>query len=72
MLLAEGMKPVLTEKRNMKKVKELIQDIKGIGGLEDCGIGGLEDCGIGGLEDCGIGGTPNFQTSKLPTEGGAA
>ena len=48
----------------MKKVKELIQDIKGIGGLEDCGIGGLEDCGIGG--------TPNFQTSKLPTEGGAA
>ena len=49
----------------MKKVKELIQDIKGIGGLEDCGIGG----------------TPNFQTSKLPnfqtsqtpqTEGGAA
>ena len=39
----------------MKKVKELIQDIKGIGGLEDCGIGG----------------TPNFQTSKLPTEGGA-
>ena len=51
----------------MKKVKELIQDIKGIGGLEDCGIGGLED------------GTPNFlasklphlETSKLPTEGGA-
>ena len=35
----------LTEKRNMKKVKELIQDIKKIGGLEDCGIGGL-DCGI--------------------------
>ena len=32
----------LTEKRNMKKVKELIQDIKKIGGLEDCGIGGLE------------------------------
>ena len=31
--------------QNMKKVKELIQDIKGIGGLEDCGIGGL-DCGI--------------------------
>ena len=39
----------------MKKVKELIQDAKGISGLEDCGIGGLEDCGIGGL-DCGIGG----------------
>ena len=50
----------LTEKRNMKKVKELIQDAKGIGGLEDCGIGGLED------------GMPNFQTFKLPTEGGAA
>ena len=56
----------------MKKVKELLQDIKKIGGLVDCGIGGLEDCGIGGLEDCGIGATPNFQTSKLPTEGGAA
>jgi hypothetical protein len=29
----------------MKRVKELFQGIKKIGGLEDCGIGGL-DCGI--------------------------
>ena len=34
-----------TENRKMKRVKELLQDIKKIGGLEDCGIGGL-DCGI--------------------------
>ena len=43
----------------MKRVKELFQDIKKIGGLEDCGIGGL-DCGIGGL-DCGI----EFTQSKI-------
>ena len=57
-LLPNAIPLALTEKRNMKKVKELIQDAKGIGGLEDCGIGGLEDWRI--------------QTSQTPqTEGGA-